>query len=120
MFSWGIYILPLTLTLSITLVLTPPLTLSLNLALTLTVGNKDINIGSGFVMSSSGIYINNYRTTLPMGKGLSSSAAVCVLVTKCFNEAYGLELTLKEIMETAYKVRFRSRIALIHPNTNIT
>ena len=27
-----------------------------------------------------GLEIDNYRTTLPMGKGLSSSAAVCVLV----------------------------------------
>ena len=27
-----------------------------------------------------GIAIDNYRTTLPMGKGLSSSAAVCVMV----------------------------------------
>ena len=33
-----------------------------------------------------GIHIVNYRNDLPMGKGLSSSAAVCVLVAKCFNE----------------------------------
>ena len=26
-----------------------------------------------------GVEIDNYRTTLPMGKGLSSSAAICVL-----------------------------------------
>jgi mevalonate kinase len=32
-----------------------------------------------------GIYIKNHLNTLPMGKGLSSSAAVCVLVAKCFN-----------------------------------
>lgn len=32
-----------------------------------------------------GVYIKNYLNTLPMGKGLSSSAAVCVLVAKCFN-----------------------------------
>lgn len=30
-----------------------------------------------------GIVIDNYETTLPMNKGLSSSAAVCVLV--CFS-----------------------------------
>ena len=33
-----------------------------------------------------GIYIINYLTTLPMKKGLSSSAALCVLIAKCFNE----------------------------------
>lgn len=35
---------------------------------------------------STGIRIVNYKNDLPMGKGLSSSAAVCVLVAKCFNE----------------------------------
>lgn len=30
-----------------------------------------------------GIVIDNYETTLPMSKGLSSSAAVCVLVSSC-------------------------------------
>jgi mevalonate kinase len=34
----------------------------------------------------NGIHIVNYKNDLPMGKGLSSSAAVCVLVAKCFNE----------------------------------
>ena len=33
-----------------------------------------------------GIEIDNFCTTLPMKKGLSSSAAVCVLVARCFNE----------------------------------
>lgn len=28
-----------------------------------------------------GLVLDNYRTTLPMGKGLSSSAAICVLVS---------------------------------------
>ena len=37
-------------------------------------------------MDEQGIHISNYRTTLPMRKGLSSSAAVCVMVAKCFNE----------------------------------
>ena len=35
-----------------------------------------------------GIEIVNYKTTLPMKKGLSSSAAVCVLVVKSFNVLY--------------------------------
>lgn len=51
-----------------------------------------------------GIYINNYLTTLPMQKGLSSSAAVCVLVALSFDKFYKLELTQEEIMEIAYKV----------------
>jgi GHMP kinases N terminal domain len=41
---------------------------------------------SSTYLEEQGIHINNYRTTLPMRKGLSSSAAVCVLVAKCFNE----------------------------------
>jgi galactokinase len=35
-----------------------------------------------------GLEIDNYRTTLPMKKGLSSSASVCVLVARCFNELF--------------------------------
>lgn len=51
----------------------------------------------------NGIYINNYLTTLPMKKGLSSSAAVCVTVVICFNIIYQLNLDLSQIMEAAYK-----------------
>ena len=43
--------------------------------------NDDVIHGSDF----KGVYIKNHCNTLPMGKGLSSSAAVCVLVAKCFN-----------------------------------
>jgi len=49
-----------------------------------------------------GIRIDNYRTTLPLGKGLSSSAAVCVLVARAFNRVYGLQLTVRGEMEYAY------------------
>jgi galactokinase len=49
-----------------------------------------------------GICIHNFKTTLPMRKGLSSSAAVCVLIAKCFDAVYGLDLDMKEIMEVAY------------------
>ena len=35
-----------------------------------------------------GIEIDNYKTTLPMKKGLSSSAAICVLVTNCYNKLF--------------------------------
>ena len=48
---------------------------------------------------SCGIHIENYRTTLPMCKGLSSSAAACVMVVKCFAAVFCLKLSLEEIME---------------------
>lgn len=54
-------------------------------------------------LKSRGLYINNYRTTLPMQKGLSSSAAVCVLVVKCFSAAYNLNITTPDVMEIAYR-----------------
>jgi galactokinase len=50
-----------------------------------------------------GIHINNQRTTLPMKKGLSSSAAVCVLVASAFDRLYDLQLSPPEIMELAYQ-----------------
>ena len=49
-----------------------------------------------------GIYIDNYQSSLPMGKGLSSSASVCVLVATCFNLVYDLNWSREEIMEIAY------------------
>mmetsp|Transcript_17312 Transcript_17312/g.29285 ORF Transcript_17312/g.29285 Transcript_17312/m.29285 type:complete len:185 (-) Transcript_17312:979-1533(-) len=52
-----------------------------------------------------GICIDNYRTTLPMQKGLSSSAAVCVLVATAFNKFYQLGLSQNDVMELAYQVR---------------
>lgn len=36
-----------------------------------------------------GIVIDNYRSTLPMSKGLSSSAAACVMVARAFNQVGG-------------------------------
>jgi len=39
---------------------------------------------------------------LPVRKGLSSSAAICVLVARAFAAAYGLSLTLRDEMEIAY------------------
>lgn len=53
----------------------------------------------------AGIYINNYLTTLPMRKGLSSSAAVCVLVATAFNRIFNLEFSQEDIMEVAFQVR---------------
>lgn len=49
-----------------------------------------------------GLEINNYCTDLPIQKGLSSSAAICVLIARAFNQLYDLQLTLREEMELAY------------------
>lgn len=50
-----------------------------------------------------GINIFIYKNTLPIKKGLSSSASISVLVTKAFNEIYNLNLSTDTIMEIAYK-----------------
>ena len=49
-----------------------------------------------------GLEINNYRTDLPIQKGLSSSAAICVLIARAFNQLYNLQLTIQDEMELAY------------------
>jgi len=49
-----------------------------------------------------GLEINNYKTDLPIKKGLSSSAAVCVLVARAFNRIYDLKMTIRGEMEFAY------------------
>jgi galactokinase len=49
-----------------------------------------------------GLEIDNYLTDLPIQKGLSSSAAICVLVARAFNQVYNLKLTLRGEMEFAY------------------
>ena len=49
-----------------------------------------------------GLEIDNYRTDLPVKKGLSSSAAVCVLTARAFNQTYDLKLTTRGEMEIAY------------------
>lgn len=50
----------------------------------------------------SGLKINIEKITLPIKKGLSSSAAICLLIIKSFNEIYNLNLTPFEIMKLAY------------------
>ena len=52
---------------------------------------------------AAGLEIDNYRTDLPLSKGLSSSAAMCVLVARAFNQVYGLRLSLRGEMELAYQ-----------------
>ncbi|MEA2062703.1 MAG: GHMP kinase, partial [Gemmatimonadota bacterium] len=49
-----------------------------------------------------GLKIDNYRTDLPVKKGLSSSAAVCVLTARAFNKIYDLKMTVRGEMEFAY------------------
>jgi UTP-glucose-1-phosphate uridylyltransferase/mevalonate kinase len=50
-----------------------------------------------------GLVIDNTRTDLPVKKGLSSSAAVCVLAARAFNRAYDLKMTVRGEMEIAYR-----------------
>jgi len=49
-----------------------------------------------------GIEINNYFSNLPLKKGLSSSASICVLAAKSFNKLFNLGLTIRREMELAY------------------
>ncbi|NMG21627.1 mevalonate kinase family protein [Brasilonema bromeliae] len=49
-----------------------------------------------------GLEIDNFLTDLPLKKGLSSSAAICVLVARSFNQVYDLNMTLRQEMEFAY------------------
>jgi galactokinase len=50
-----------------------------------------------------GLIIDNYCTNLPVKKGLSSSAAICVLTARAFNRCYELNLSREEEMELAYQ-----------------
>ncbi len=50
-----------------------------------------------------GLVINNYMTDLPIKKGLSSSAAICVLTARSFNRIYDLKMTIRGEMELAYQ-----------------
>jgi UTP-glucose-1-phosphate uridylyltransferase/mevalonate kinase len=50
-----------------------------------------------------GLVIDNYKTDLPIKKGLSSSAAISVLAARAFNRIYDLKLTIRGEMELAYQ-----------------
>ena len=50
-----------------------------------------------------GLVVDNYRTDLPIRKGLSSSAAICVLTARAFNRVYDLKMTIRGEMELAYQ-----------------
>jgi UTP-glucose-1-phosphate uridylyltransferase/mevalonate kinase len=49
-----------------------------------------------------GVELDCFKVTLPQKKGLSSSAAICVLAARAFNRLYGLNLTVRGEMEAAY------------------
>lgn len=49
-----------------------------------------------------GIELSIDKMTLPMKSGLSSSAAICVLVARAFNELYDLHLNTLGLMNIAY------------------
>lgn len=51
----------------------------------------------------NGVAIRVSKVTLPMKKGLSSSAAICCLVAKAFNELYHLNISTRGIMQIAYR-----------------
>jgi UTP-glucose-1-phosphate uridylyltransferase/mevalonate kinase len=50
-----------------------------------------------------GLVLDNYKTDLPIKKGLSSSAAISVLAARAFNRVYDLKLTTRGEMELAYQ-----------------
>ncbi len=51
----------------------------------------------------SGLDIHITKVTLPIKRGLSSSAAICVLVARAFNLLYNLQLNTKGEMQIAYQ-----------------
>ncbi len=50
-----------------------------------------------------GLRLLIYRRSLPMKKGLSSSAAVCVLTARAFNSIHSLKRSVEDEMELAYR-----------------
>ncbi len=55
-----------------------------------------------------GVRINITNMTLPMKSGLSSSAAICVLVARAFNQIYNLNLNTLGEMNIAYLGELRT------------
>lgn len=56
-----------------------------------------------------GISINVNKVTLPIKKGLSSSAAICVLTARAFNEVYHLKMSVNGEMQAAYRGELLTR-----------
>jgi len=59
--------------------------------------------------SVGGIKVTIKKMTLPVKKGLSSSAAICVLIARAFNKLYSLNLNARGEMDIAYKGEQRTR-----------
>jgi len=59
--------------------------------------------------SIGGIKVTIKKMTLPVKKGLSSSAAICVLIARAFNKLYSLNLNTRGEMDIAYKGEQRTR-----------
>lgn len=57
---------------------------------------------------TGGVKIDITKSDLPLKKGLSSSAAVCVLVARAFNRLYNLRLSTLGEMEIAYRGEIRT------------
>lgn len=57
---------------------------------------------------AGGIRIDVDRMDLPVGRGLSSSAAICVLAARAFNRVHRLQLSVEEEMDLAYKGELRT------------
>lgn len=55
------------------------------------------------IPSSNGILVEVISSDLPVKKGLSSSAAVCVLVTRAFNKVFNLNLDIRAEMDIAFR-----------------
>lgn len=47
--------------------------------------------------------LDNFKSNLPTAKGLSSSAAICVAITRCFNEAFELNMDVYAEIDMAYR-----------------
>ena len=56
-----------------------------------------------------GVHLHLTDMTLPLKKGLSSSAAICVTVVRAFNSLYRLGLTTSDEMEAAFRGEERTR-----------
>ncbi len=52
---------------------------------------------------NKGLEINNYYTDLPVKKGLSSSASICVLTARAFDRIFDLNWTKTREMDVAYR-----------------
>lgn len=50
-----------------------------------------------------GLRLQIHKRSLPMKKGLSSSAAVCVMTARAFNRIHSLNLSIEDEMELAYR-----------------